>query len=121
MKTTTFTHVYSKDGRELSITATGSDDKTGNSKATFDANDRLAKLDLGKGDDQDSAEFKLFIRNNDGQILRRLHDDGGRDATTAPRNPRDHSSCTPTAIRSGKPGPRPTAAPRPCSTAGTTA
>src|SRR5262249_54661809 len=73
VKTTTFTHVYSKDGRELSITATGTDDKTGNTTSTFDANDRLAKLDLGKGDAQDSTEFKLFIYNNDGQILRRFH------------------------------------------------
>ena len=84
VKTSTFTHTYAADGRELSVTGTGGGSATGSSTSTFDANDHLVRLDLGQGDNQDSAEFKLFIYNNDGQILRRQHDDGENDTTTIP-------------------------------------
>lgn len=76
-KTTTFEHTYTLDGRELTVTAVGAAE--GSSSSTYDANDKLIRLDLGQDDDQESSEFKRFIYNNDGQILRRFHDDGESD------------------------------------------
>ena len=81
-KTTTFQHSYAADGRELTVTVIGGTSGTsGSSASTYDANDNLIRLDLGQNDNQDTAEFKRFIYNSDGQILRRFHDDGENDNT----------------------------------------
>ncbi len=79
-KTTEFQHAYTADGRETTVTVIGGTSETsGSSSSTYDANDRLIRLDLGQNDNQESAEYKRFIHNSDGQILRRFHDDGEED------------------------------------------
>uniref|UniRef100_UPI002FDFA8BA HNH endonuclease n=1 Tax=Microbulbifer sp. M83 TaxID=3118246 RepID=UPI002FDFA8BA len=72
--TYTYTYYYHGDGREQKIVGKG--DAKGTSTYTYDANDKLTRLDKGKGDNQDSKEYLTFVYNNDGQILYRYHDEG---------------------------------------------
>lgn len=69
--TFTYTHAYSADGRELSVSATG--DASGSSSSQYDANDNLVLINLGQGDKQASAEIKTFVYNNERQIIYRNH------------------------------------------------
>ncbi|WP_237057157.1 DUF6531 domain-containing protein [Microbulbifer sediminum] len=75
--TNTYTYYYHADGREQRIVGAG--DANGTSRFTYDANDKLTRLDKGEGDGQDRKEYLTFVYNNDGQILYRYHDEGVED------------------------------------------
>jgi YD repeat-containing protein len=81
----TFTHAYTADGREISVTGTG--DAKGTSTSAYDVNDNLSSINLGQGDAQANAETKSFVYNNENQIIYRAHETGetadsvGDDAT----------------------------------------
>jgi YD repeat-containing protein len=73
-KTYTYNYSYYGDGREKSVTAFG--DAKGTTVSTYDVNKVQTGLNLGQGDNQDHAETKSFIADNDGHIIYETHDDG---------------------------------------------
>jgi len=78
-KTNTFTYNYYADGRQREIIGQGSKNAAGTTTYTYDANDRQIRVDKGKGDGMDRAEFLTFVYNNEGQIIFRFHDEGTGD------------------------------------------
>jgi nucleoid-associated protein YgaU len=74
--TNTFTYTYHADGRQREVIGQGSKKAAGTTTFTYDANDRQIRVDKGKGDGMDRAEFLTFVYNNDGQIIFRFHDEG---------------------------------------------
>jgi YD repeat-containing protein len=76
-----YDHHYNSAGLETGISARG-DDISGSTYKSYDVNDHLTTANAGQGDNQDRAEIRQFVYNNDGQILYRFHDSGeGSDIT----------------------------------------
>ena len=49
---------------------------SGTSGWTYDANEKLIRVDLGQSDQQDRPEYSTFVQDNEGHIIYKLHDDG---------------------------------------------
>jgi len=79
--TSVFSYSYTADGREGSVTNISEQNNSESSSSQYDANDGLFHLSLGQGEEQEGTEFKRFVRNSEGQIFARYHDDGEADTT----------------------------------------